>query len=198
MKNKTPNNTGKKYLTKITPKQQKFIDLYTSKYGELSATECAIRAGYDRSSAHTRANELLDWRKNPEIVKAIDERMISNKEIWLIDKEKHLANLTRIQNEARQKGQYGVAGKMEELKGKVQGFYIDRNMTLTKEITPEELNDKMKNMFPSREEYEAMHKQMADELYGVHDDIKKVVEEENAAEEELEKFLEENKRQSKP
>ena len=124
--------------------------------------------------------------------------MISNKEIWLIDKEKHLANLTRIQNEARQKGQYGVAGKMEELKGKVQGFYIDRNMTLTKEITPEELNDKMKNMFPSREEYEAMHKQMADELYGVHDDIKKVVEEENAAEEELEKFLEENKRQSKP
>ena len=102
-------NKGKKYLTKITPKQQKFIDLYTSKYGELSATDCAIRAGYERSSAHTRANELLDWRKNPEVVKEIEQRQIANREIWLIDKEKHLANLTRIQNEARAKGQYGKA-----------------------------------------------------------------------------------------
>ena len=35
---------GKKYITKITPKQQKFIDIYTSKFGELSATDCAIKA----------------------------------------------------------------------------------------------------------------------------------------------------------
>jgi len=94
-------NKGKKYLTKITGKQQKFIDLYTSKYGLLSARDCAIRAGYDRSSAHTRANELLDWRKNPHIVEEISNRQIANREVWLIDKEKHLANLTRIQNEAR-------------------------------------------------------------------------------------------------
>ncbi len=161
MKNKPPDNTGKKYVNKITPKQQKFIDLYTQRYGELSATDCAIKAGYDRSSAHTRANELLDWRKSPDIVKAIDERQKSNREIWLVDKEKHLANLTRIQQEARAKGQYGVAGKMEELKGKVQGFYIDRNMTITKELTGDELNQKMKDMFPTREDYEQMHKSMA-------------------------------------
>lgn len=161
-----PDNTGKKYLTKITPKQQKFIDIYTSRYGELSATDCAIRAGYDRSSAHTRASELLDWRKNPDVVKMIDDRMVANKEIWLINKEKHLANLTRIQNEARKKGQYGVAGRMEELKGKVQGFYIDRNMTLTKEVTQEELNQKMKDMFPTREEYEAMHKELSEDIFG--------------------------------
>ena len=197
MKNKTPDNTGKKYLTKFTHKQQRFIDLYTSKYGEISATECAIRAGYDRGSAHTRANELLDWRKNPDVVKAIDARMIANREIWLVDKEKHLANLTRIQNEARTKGQYGVAAKCEELKGKVQGFYIDRNMTLTKEVTPEELNEKMTDMFPNREEYEAMQRQMADELYGVREDIKKVAAEE-INDNELEKFLKANKRRSKP
>ena len=41
MKN-PPDNTGKKYLTKITPKQQKFIDIYVSGYGELTAKECAI------------------------------------------------------------------------------------------------------------------------------------------------------------
>jgi|TARA_E500000318_G_C3458769_1_gene171769 hypothetical protein len=157
---------GKKYLTKITPKQQKFIDIYTSKYGELSATDCAIKAGYDRESAHTRASELLDWRKNPEVVREIDARQIGNKEVWLIDKLKHLANLTRIQQEARAKGQYGVAIKAEELKGKVQGFYVDRNLTLTKEMTQEDLNQKMTDMFRTREEFEAMHESLAEELFG--------------------------------
>ena len=47
-----PDNTGKKYDLTITDKQIKFIDLYCSKYGELSATECAIRAGYSRTSAY--------------------------------------------------------------------------------------------------------------------------------------------------
>ena len=113
-----------------------------------------------------RANELLDWRKNPDVVEEINARQIANREIWLIDKEKHLANLTRIQNEARAKGQYGVAGKMEELKGKVQGFYIDRNMTLTKEISEEDMSAKMKEMFPTREEFEAINKSMAEEMFG--------------------------------
>ena len=160
-----PNNKGKKYLTKFTPKQQKFIDLYTSKYGELSATECAIRAGYDRDSAHTRAHELLDWRKHPEVVKKIDERMIENKELWLVDKEKHLANLNGIGKEARAKGLYGVAAKCEELKGKAQGFYIDRNMTLTKELTEEELNEKILKNFKSVDEYDAFTKDLKDALY---------------------------------
>ena len=159
-------NKGKKYSTKITPKQEKFINLYTSKYGLLSARDCAIRAGYDPGSAHTRANELLDWRKNPHIVEEINARQIANREVWLIDKEKHLANLTRIQNEARAKGQYGVAGKMEELKGKVQGFYIDRNMTLTKEISEEDMSAKMKEMFPTIEEFEAINKSIAEEMFG--------------------------------
>ena len=48
----------KKYNDKITPLQQKFIDNYCSKYGQWSATQCAINAGYDINSAHTRASEL--------------------------------------------------------------------------------------------------------------------------------------------
>tara|TARA_R110000796_G_scaffold18950_4_gene57019 strand:- start:376 stop:882 length:507 start_codon:yes stop_codon:yes gene_type:complete len=163
-------NKGKKYLTKITPKQQKFIDIYTSKYGELSATDCAIKAGYERDSAHTRANELLDWRKNPEVARQIESRQLGNKEVWLLDKTKHLANLTRIQQEARSKGQYGVAAKCEELKGKVQGFYVDRNLTLTKELTDDDIHKKMKDMFKSREEYDFMNKSLAEELFGEDND----------------------------
>jgi hypothetical protein len=103
--------------------------------------------------------------------------MVSNKEVWLADKVKHLANLSRIQDEARKKGQYGVAARCEELKGKVQGFYIERNMTITKELTGEELNQKMKDMFPTREDYEQMHKAMALELFGEEEEPKKVEEE---------------------
>jgi len=164
---------GKKYITKITPKQQKFIDLYTSKYGELSATDCAIKAGYERESAHTRASELLDWRKNPNVVRQIEARQLGNKEVWLLDKTKHLANLTRIQQEARAKGQYGVAAKCEELKGKVQGFYVDRNLTLTKELTNDDIHNQMKTMFKSKEEYDAMNESLREELFG---DEKKVEE----------------------
>ena len=58
---------NKKYQDKITPIQQKFIENYTSKYGQWSATQCAIAAGYSPSSAHTRAAELLDWRKHPDL-----------------------------------------------------------------------------------------------------------------------------------
>ena len=41
-KNKTPpDNTGKKYLTELTPKQRKFIDVYCSKYGEITVPQLA-------------------------------------------------------------------------------------------------------------------------------------------------------------
>ena len=49
----------KKYLVKVTPIQEKFVDEYCSKFGEISATQCAINAGYARNSAHTRAHEFL-------------------------------------------------------------------------------------------------------------------------------------------
>lgn len=165
MKN-PPDNTGKKYLTKITPKQEKFIDIYVSGYGELTATECAIRAGYEKSSAHTRANELLDYRKYPEVCSRIEKDLIGHKEIWLVDKERHLANLTRIGNEARKKGLYGVAGKMEELKGRAQGFYIDRNITMTKELSEDDLDDKIRRMFPDRAEFEDINIKLADKIFG--------------------------------
>lgn len=37
---------------------------------------------------------------------------------------------TRIQQEAWSKDQYGVASKCEELKGKGQGFYVERNLNI--------------------------------------------------------------------
>jgi len=49
------------------------------------------------------------------------------------------------------------------------------NMTLTKEVSDTDLNDRLKDMFQTREEFEAMNKAMAEDLFG---DPKKVKKEE--------------------
>ena len=154
-------------LPDATGKQIKFIDLYCSKYGELSATECAIRAGYSRTSAYQRAHELLDFRKNPAVAKVIQDRLMGNMEVWMLDKQKHMANLTRIQQEARAKGQYGVAAKCEELKGKVQGFYVERNLNINADtkIDIEAARDRIRKNY-DREDYETFIKGQINEIFG--------------------------------
>ena len=158
----------KKYQDKITPMQQKFIDNYCAKYGQWSATQCAINAGYDIKSAHTRASELLDWKKHPDIALEIQGRVAGLREAWDIDRDKHLAMLTRIRDAAMDKGQYGVANKAEELRGKVAGLYIDRNITLTKELSEEEIEEKIKHIFPDRASFMASQEELAKDMFGKH------------------------------
>ena len=157
---------NKKYQDKITPMQQKFIDNYCAKYGQWSATQCAINAGYDIKSAHTRASELLDWKKHPDIALEIQGRVAGLREAWDIDRDRHLAMLTKIRDAAMNKGQYGVANKAEELRGKVAGLYIDRNITLTKELSEDEINSKIKNIFPDRASFMAGQEDMANDMFG--------------------------------
>ena len=164
MKNITTKTT-EELENDVTAKQIKFIDLYCSKYGELSATECAIRAGYSRTSAYQRAHELLNPKVSPGTAQIIHDRLMGNMEVWMLDKEKHMANLTRIQSEAREKGQYGVAAKCEELKGKVQGFYVERNLNLNAEIPADDSRDRIRRMY-DREEYEEYAKAEIDNIFG--------------------------------
>ena len=157
---------NKKYADKITPLQRKFIDNYCSKYGQWSATQCAINAGYDIKSAHTRSSELLDWKKHPDIALEIQGRVAGLREAWDITRDKHLAMLTKIRDAAMDKGQYGIANKAEELRGKVAGLYIDRNITITKELSEQELNDKIKTIFPDRETFMASNEALAKDMFG--------------------------------
>ena len=156
---------NKKYNDKITPLQQKFIDSYCSRYGEWSATQCAIHAGYDRKSAHTRASELLDWQKHPDVALEIQGRLAGLREAWDITRDKHLAMLTKIRDEARTKGQYGVVAKCEELRGRVAGLYIERNLILKRELSEEEIEDKMKQIFPTKKAFLQSQKELYKDLF---------------------------------
>ena len=155
----------KKYQDKITPLQQKFIDNYCSRYGQWSATQCAIHAGYDIKSAHTRASELLDWRKHPDIALEIQGRIAGLREAWDVNRDKHMAMLTKIRDAAMEKGQYGVANKAEELRGKVAGLYVDRNLTLTKELSDQDVENKLKEIFPDKESFLQGQHEMLQELF---------------------------------
>jgi len=172
MKNKTPpNNTGKKYLTELTPKQHKFIDLYCSKYGELSASDCARLAGYESSSCHTRATELLDWRKNPKVVTEIDLRLADTRKLWSIDRNKSLAALFKIKELALKKGNYGVAAKCEELRAKLGGLFIERiqTMNINQELSKEDIDNKLLKIFPDKKAFLEGQLDMMKELYTEED-----------------------------
>jgi len=162
-----PDNTGKKYLTEITSKQRKFIDLYCSKFGEWSGTQIAIAAGYEKGSAHTRATELLDWRKYPKVVEEIDKRLADFRKLWSIDKDKSMAALFKIKEKADKKGNYGVAAKCEELRGKLGGLYIERlqTMNINKELSEEDINDEIRKIFPTKEDFERSQKDLLEGLY---------------------------------
>ena len=155
----------KKYQDKITPIQQKFIENYTSKYGQWSATQCAIAAGYSASSAHTRAAELLDWKKHPDIAIEIQDRLAALREAWDVNRDKHLAMLVKIRDAAMDKGQYGVANRAEELRGKVAGLYVERNLTLTKELSDDDIQTKLKDLFPNKKIYKQELENLMHELF---------------------------------
>lgn len=175
-KNKTPpDNTGKKYLTKHTPKQEKFIDLYCSRYGELSASDCARLAGYESASAHTRATELLDWRKHPSVVREIDLRLADSRKLWSIDRDKSLAELFKIKQKADAKGMLGVSAKCAELRAKLGGLFIERiqTMNVNKELNEDEITEKLLKLFPTKKDYLESMDEMMLGLYNDKSDEKK-------------------------
>ena len=133
--------------------QKKFARLYVeSSYGtgHLTNTEAAIQAGYSPDSAYQRAYELLNPKICPHVVKYIgqlkeDFRIKNN-----IDPDKHMARLNHLGQKAEEKEMLGVALRAEELRGKVAGYHIDRQIIKQKggieDMTEEELNNRIQQI----------------------------------------------------
>lgn len=135
----------------LTDMQKRFARLYVeASYGTeyLSNTEVAIKAGYSPDSAYQRAYELLNPRISPHVVQFIgklkeDFRIKNN-----IDPDKHMARLNHLGVLAEENKMIGVAVRAEELRGKVAGYHIDRQIIKNKgnleDLTEEELTQRMK------------------------------------------------------
>ena len=139
----------------LTDMQKRFARLYVeASYGTeyLSNTEVAIKAGYSPDSAYQRAYELLNPRISPHVVKYIgklkDDFRVKNN----IDPDKHMARLNHLGQKAEEKEMLGVALRAEELRGKVAGYYIDRQIIKNKNgpdydsMSSEELEEAMNKM----------------------------------------------------
>ena len=149
----------------LTEMQKKFGKLYVeSSYGtgHLTNTEAAIQAGYSPESAYQRAYELLNPKICPHVVKYIGELKEDFRIKNNIDPDKHMARLNHLGQRAELKDMIGVSLRAEELRGKVAGYYIDRQIIKNKnsnDLTEEEIEHQLKQI---TEDYSLMtsHKEV--------------------------------------
>ena len=144
----------------LTELQKRFCRFYVeAKYGNqhLSNTECAIKAGYSVDSSYQRAYELLNPKISPHVVAHIgklqeDFRIKNN-----IDPDKHMARLNYLGQIAEENKMVGVALRAEELRGKVAGYYIDKqiikNTDSIDNLSAEELQQKMKQILEDNQHF---------------------------------------------
>ena len=137
----------------LTDRQRSYAKMWVDNYFGKQAktnTEIAIAAGYASDSAYTRAYELLNPKICPHVVKYIGEL----KEDWRvknqIDPDKHMSRLNYLGQRAEAKDMIGVSLRAEELRGKVAGYYIDRqiikNKSSIEDLTLEELEQRMEKI----------------------------------------------------
>ena len=136
----------------LTDMQKKFARYYVEAfYGKeyLTNTEVAIKAGYAPDSSHQRAYELLNPRLSPHVVQYIGKLKEDFKIKHNIDPDKHMARLNHLGQIAEQNKNFGVSLRAEELRGKVAGYYIDRQIIKNKgvdDMTEEQLNEQIKKI----------------------------------------------------
>ena len=148
----------------LTDMQREFVRLYVESDGQLSKTECAKLAGYDEKSAYQRAYELTNPKICPNVVTEIGRYKQEYAEKYNITFDNHKQILAKIRDRALEKEMFGVAGRMEELRGKLMGYYVDKSININKNsldnLSEEELINRMKSIL---EEYEPLLEEKNDE-----------------------------------
>ena len=142
----------------LTDMQRKFANLYVENLGanKLTNTQLAINSGYEPESAYQRAYELLNPRICPHVVRYISERKAEFLQKNNIDPNKHLAALQYAKDRADKLDMLGVYLRAEELRGKVAGYYIDKQIVAKKDLdddSEEQLENKMKKILDDNKEF---------------------------------------------
>ena len=151
--------------------QKEFARLHVENVGRLSNTECAIRAGYKTESAYQRAHELLNPKICPHVVKHIAERREEFLKKNNVDPQKHLARLNHLALKAEEKEMFGVSLRAEELRGKMAGNYVDKHLTLNKNLNDQtnedEIEEELRNMLNDNRELIGLKKELKKgDIYG--------------------------------
>jgi phage terminase small subunit len=119
---------------RLTEKQIKFANLIVTEEGRKTDSECAIAAGYDPNSAYVSASKLQNPSLYPLVAQYIGRLRAEKLKKYDITYEKHLAELGKIRDEARESKAWSAAGNMEIARGKAAGFQNNTNLHLHKNL----------------------------------------------------------------
>ena len=140
-----------KHSKTLTDKEKLFAELAAENFYASETKpnyQLAIEAGYAEKSARQRAYENLNPRIKPNVVIYIEELKEDFRIRNQITPDKHMARLMQLGRKAEAKGNLSVAGRMEELRGRVAGYYVERKLVGHKkpmeDWTEEELNAEIK------------------------------------------------------
>ena len=111
----------------------------------MTNTDIAIKAGYAKESAHQRAYENTTYKLKPHVVTYIEKLKEDFRVRNQISPEKHMARLNEIHQLAKEKGQLHTAMNAEVYRGKVAGYYVDKQI-IKQEETEEDLDRKLKEI----------------------------------------------------
>jgi phage terminase small subunit len=126
VKNGKSNNPSGQNTKHLTDKQIRFAREYVYNDGSKTQTECAVNAGYSKSSAHVRASELTNPRKFPVVVRYIQELEHELNAKYEVTFARHVRKLADIRDEAIKKGNLTAAVSAEVQRGKAAGLYVER------------------------------------------------------------------------
>ena len=139
--------TDKKLKT-LTELEKNFAELYVENMfsnDTLTNRDIAIAAGYAKESAHQRAYENTTYKLKPHVVHHIEMLKEDFRIRNQITPEKHMARLNELHKTAFQKGQLHTSLNAEVYRGKVAGYYVEKQL-IKQEESEEEVERKLKEI----------------------------------------------------
>ena len=137
----------------LTEKEKTFAKLYVENLFSNETqtnTDIAIQSGYAKDSAHQRAYENTTYRLKPHVVKYIEELKEDFRVRNQITPEKHMARLNELHEMAKSKGQLHTAMNAEVYRGKMTGYYVERQLVKSGDdltlLTEDQLDERMKKI----------------------------------------------------
>ena len=133
----------------LTDKQRIFVSIYTENEGRLTPTECARQSGYKTERAATTASELLNNKKYPRVVNAVNKKRNEIAETHKVEMNKHVVELARLREKALNDKSHSAAINAERLRGQAAGLYVERKEIRTgsiDEMSRDEVISKLKEI----------------------------------------------------
>jgi len=130
----------------LTNRQKTFAELYVE--GIYTNKECAIRSGYNESSAKTHASRMLNAREYPHVVEYIEELRQLRERKYGVTLMGQLKRFHELSHGAENKGQYSSAVNAEKIRSALGGLTTDRreNVHTLDNLTREEIVSRLADL----------------------------------------------------